>query len=147
MPEKNFELMDQTLGVIESNLGRWDQLHWGVRRALPERRQREKELKRHVCETAFCFAGHTALIARPDLPWVERDKWRHVIAVHDSVTDPKTGYSTSMKAVAMEALGLYYDEAELLFDGENSLPKIKRIIAGWKKEAATKAHRRAALGR
>lgn len=94
--------------------------------AHPEEHNQSLFAYRGECGTTFCFAGHTALIARPDLHYSFRDG-----ACVGHLVDDSGMFARSSSRVAQEALGLSNDEADDLFYGAETADQIRDLIAGW----------------
>lgn len=105
----NVELMERVLSQIESNLERWNQYVW-------------REPQTTECGTAMCFAGWTAEIA--GIPWASDTPWTaeymHVLM---------DGQRVGVWEAAQKALGLDDDEANDLFDANNSIETLRMIVA------------------
>jgi hypothetical protein len=120
----NVELLRETLDHIKNNPQTWKQDVWFTH-LDPETHRRvasliEVEVEEvNSCKTAFCFAGHAALKSGfPSPPKNSFEVWTAEI-------DGKTWWVDSYAA---DKLGITYDQADVLFAGENSLKEIEDIV-------------------
>jgi hypothetical protein len=124
---KNWPRLISTLERILNEPASWNQNSW----ASP-------------CGTAYCFAGHAALMVggrqlkgdEAGYGYVHRDQWTDRVKLPEPViqeldlgTEHRDGWAMSF--IGREALGLSYGEADLLFDGYNSIDTIYGILRGW----------------
>lgn len=135
----NNERLDEVLVKIEGDLEHWNQDSYGH---FIDRNEVAKsvgleyfswinvtdeivaavEEKWNACDTAFCFAGHAVLEYTDSKPSV-RDLmfgWTYV--------DQKDPNSGTVHLKAKEVLGLTGDQAEVLFDGNNSLETLRGLV-------------------
>ena len=115
-PQPNIPLMRKVLAHIDAEPDSWEQGGWGVRWSstsgtnfidMSER----KTVDDMSCGTAFCFAGHTALIEGwQPLRWEESGD-ASLAWINDD------GEQQMIEYIALDALGLTAGEAELLFSG------------------------------
>lgn len=147
--KKNWELLLNTFEKILDNPESWDQANWAT-----------------TCGTAYCFAGHAALLAggkqirNLDLSepgyggpgsWTEyvtlpEEKIAALdlgeIAQHSART--KHGLPTfPMSRVGREALGLTIDESDVLFRGSNTIEVLYGILQAWMAADCDGDHRHA----
>lgn len=107
----------------------WHQDYWimSAETAHPsdselKRGEAERGQTKNFCGTCYCFAGNIAA-------W---DGFR-VYDAFERAKNPETGETVDPDTYATERLGLTYEQAEALFDGDNSAEDIRRIaeeIAG-----------------
>lgn len=71
--------------------------------------------ERNFCGTCYCLAGNIAA----------QDGYR--VYAGGMARNPETNETVDPETYAREKLGINYDEAERLFDGENSAEDIRRI--------------------
>lgn len=117
LPELNVELLDRVMAQIESDPDHWNQAFWA-----------QRETYHTECGTAYCCAGWTVKLARPDLRFI----WQGLDA--DTVEDPATGLSGGVSDIARRLLGLTVSEADQLFEGDNTLADLQRIVREIKDE-------------
>jgi|SRR5687768_6894074 len=122
----NVELLKETLEIIEKNPQNYDQSNW-VRKD-----------SNNVCGTAMCFAGHAAVLAGAEVP----DPKKHNINDWYIMEDENKSYlnymqydalygdanAISVRTFATEALGIRWEEADYLFDGDRSLDEIRYAV-------------------
>lgn len=99
---------------IEQN-ATWDQETWGTRNV------RDGE----VCNTRFCFAGWTCIEAGHEIVWVQHP-W--LIGVEIA----KVRYAGRLEDIsytAQKLLGLRQEQAERVFDGDNSLRELRYEVS------------------
>lgn len=76
----------------------------------------------NACGTAMCFAGHTVVLTdQPVLVNRESGLFEGVVVDKDT--------SMSVGIAAKELLGLTHEQADALFDGDNTIEDIRAIIA------------------
>lgn len=113
----NTDLLKRTLAYILENPEKWDQKHWATKVT-------------GTCTTAFCFAGTALHLNHPGSMlvggWpigVDGDRF-----ATDTMEVPGLG-DVDIEETAAEELGLSDDQNEYLFDSENTLPQILRMVA------------------
>lgn len=119
----NVELLEKVYEYIENNPQKWKQSVWFA--ILDEDGKMtfndfEVEVEEvNSCNTAFCFAGHTALMTgfvAP--PKVNGALWEGEV----------DGKYYAVNEYAKEKLGITWDQADELFAAENSMEDIRKII-------------------
>lgn len=117
--ELNTKLLDETLEFIKTHPQEWEQKVWfgwykdGV---LTYDEITVEMIEQNSCQSGMCFAGHAALRAGfPAPPKNNDDLW----------TD---GEGQHVSDFAREKLGLTLGQASALFDGENSLEDLERMV-------------------
>lgn len=96
----NIELLDRVIAHIKANPESWDQMKYA-----------------NWCGTAFCVAGHAALMANPTFRVRDGD-----------LIDPANVEKWhSWHYAGAQALGLDPDQAEVLFSALNSLERIEAM--------------------
>lgn len=120
----NKELLKETLDIIKLKPSEYDQTSW----------VRVEEA--NVCGTAMCFAGHAAILAGAEAP----DPKKHYVAdwyVNNSdkaylnwqqYDAAEWGTATSVARFAQAALGLDYDQADYIFDGDRTVDEIEHAV-------------------
>jgi len=119
------------LELIEDNRERWQQGSWRWNGELPEEKyetHREDPLN-PVCKTSFCAAGWVGAI--------DGVRWSETIELigHPSkcnCTTPRCAVSSHMVHIsdyAAARLGLNYDAASRLFNGDNTLEDLQDMVA------------------
>jgi hypothetical protein len=120
----NVKLLQDVLNYIKAHPQSWRQtdwymvLDWQKREIVPHLVEVEYS-EVNSCGTAMCFAGHAALMegfpAPPKTgPWV-RD------------VDGKA-WGEGVDEFARKRLGLSYDVAEELFDGDNTIEVLEKMV-------------------
>ncbi len=104
----NVDLLERTLGHIETNPDTWDQATW-VRPA--------------DCGTALCFAGHAIAIAHPDAQFLS---FTGIVVLHPGTPLEE---DVDIPDTAAELLGLDWRESEVLFDPNNNLDRLRSLVA------------------
>lgn len=120
----NANLMLETLDHIEKNPQKWNQSVWfgyftpnGDRVWRFDRMEVEE---RNSCGTAFCFAGHAAINAGfPKPPNDPLSPWQ--------IIDPN-GDRVRAEDFAREKLGLEVGQAGVLFDANNTMADLRKIV-------------------
>lgn len=112
-PIKNWPLLWKTYDHIVAHPEEWDQTEYATKR---------------TCGTAACFAGTAVLIAEPTATFVWQADGDENFVASIAVVD---GEKRAIATVAAEHLGLDPWEADVLFDGHNSLEEITRILRAW----------------
>ena len=113
----NVELLKQVLQHIETHPDEWDQREWVT--DWPG------------CKTAYCFAGWTAVLAgaRPDEDdEVPRASLPAELANVESCSWPASKGFLHVADAAMYLLGLNEHEADELFEEDNTLDDLRRIV-------------------
>lgn len=106
MPEANVPLLRKTLEHIQNHPDEWEQSIWH-------------------CGTKFCFAGHACILSgdriyHPDGE-LETQYSEFVVSSED-------GEIREIRDRAQTILGLCAHNANVLFDPDNSLPVLERIV-------------------
>ena len=120
----NVELLRETMQYIKNNPQSWRQDVWFTH-LDPETGRRTHELVEveveevNSCKTAFCFAGHAAL--KSGFPSPPKDSYTNWIAEIN-------GENVWVDAYAARQLGITYDQAEVLFAGENSMEELEVLV-------------------
>jgi hypothetical protein len=111
----NTELLKQTLSYILNNPEKWDQKHWATKGS---------------CTTAYCFAGTAVHLQHPKSAMI--GGWRIGVTgdrlAFDTMRVPGLG-TVDIESQAAEDLGLTTDQVNCLFEGDNTLPQILRMVA------------------
>lgn len=101
--------------VIAADAARqWNQNHW----ALPQATNRDALDDDSVCGTAQCFAGWRLVL--DGYHTVGVDAMENAQGVHV--------YGLSIGRQAQDRLGLTEKQGDLLFDGDNSLERLKELV-------------------
>lgn len=96
MPEINVPLLDKVLSHLIAHPDEWQQQSWA---------------RRSACGTAYCVAGHVAVMTGHDVDWG-----------HDTFGSPAlTTAGELIPVVAQRELGLTDVQRSLLFAGTNTL--------------------------
>lgn len=103
----NKDLLKRTLAAIEADPASWNQSWWR-------------------CETAMCFAGHAAILS--GATWVY-EYGKAPSLSHGIMVDTPEGECTDVDWYAECVLGLSSKQAERLFDEDNSIGQLRRIVA------------------
>lgn len=115
----NKDLLKKTVAYILDNPEKWNQAHWAI---VPE--------DKGICGTAFCFAGTALHLAYPGallvggFPSIGADDG----LVFESMVLPQVG-KVDISEFAETELGLTDEQADVLFDSDNKLPTILRMVA------------------
>lgn len=123
----NNELLLETLNYIKENPQKWMQDVWfGFYDADGNRILEPVELEEvNSCNTAFCFAGHAALkTGFPAPPVNGYEPW--VKSEYDPVAARPV--RTFVDEYAQKQLGLTWDQADVLFSGDNSLEDLETLV-------------------
>lgn len=104
----NTDLLEHTLAQIEAHPETWDQSMWA---------------KRTECGTAYRFAGHAVALTHPDARFVSYSDC--VILYPDTPLEGDAPISDT----AAHLLGLDPYAAEVLFDPNNDLDRLRRLVA------------------
>lgn len=125
----NYELLDEILEFIKAHPKTWVQDSWyknvdtetGVSIITIETETVEDA---NSCGTSFCFAGHTAIHEGfPYPPKDDRQEWSRKVVESDGYS-----YREDTRDFAMKVLGLEYDQADSLFDADNSLENLEVMV-------------------
>lgn len=104
----NTELLQRTLAHIEAHPDQWDQTMWATKTE---------------CGTAYCFAGWTVAIARPDaVPVFEDDCFSTCEVSVD-------GARVYIDELAIKLLGLSAGDADELFHASNTIEELREMVA------------------
>ena len=124
----NYELLDEILSFIKAHPQTWVQDSW-YKNVDPETGfswvsvHTEEVTEENSCGTSFCFAGHTAIHEGfPSPPMNNTYPWTR------QVQDGEDTYTQEANDFARDLLGLDYDQADALFDSENSLQDLDTMI-------------------
>lgn len=118
-PTRNVALLQETMAHIEKNPTQHNQNHWMTE-----------------CGTAFCYAGHAAILAGATTPGREVVSWGHYWGVNTRTLESR-GISSfdvgknDMQVVdefATAQLGITDDEAEALFDGDQTVQSLRLLV-------------------
>lgn len=101
MPDINVPLLRKTLEHITAHPEEWNQDVWA---------------KRTECGTACCLAGTALAIQGYEFDWDNNGPLMSLLGESFWLTDGR-----GIDEAAIEELGLTNDEADRLFDGDNSL--------------------------
>lgn len=118
-PQRNVALLQATMAYIEKNPEQHDQNNWIT-----------------ACGTAFCYAGHAAILAGAARPGNEVAEWGRSWAINvetleSLAVESVSGYSDTVKPIdefAAARLGLTLDEADVLFDGDQTLRTLRILV-------------------
>ena len=122
--KKNYELLDAVVKKIETDPAHWYQSRWAFRSRFFQLSE-EGQPEVPVCNTSYCVAGWAVVIARPGA----RFQWLSGDSAHSVVTG---GRVITIDDYAQKLFGLTSREARDLFEGINTLERIKEIITNWK---------------
>lgn len=126
MSTPNAPELRRVLAHVEANQDRWHQGAWRI--ALADLDGPEDQPER--CGTAFCFAGWKCEL--DGVTWKQAiPTWSGGDAFgdeRDMIVMP-TGGVISAERYARKAFGLTREQADLLFDPENELDDLRRIVA------------------
>lgn len=110
----NADLLETTMEYIEAHPEEHDQGTW-----------------RNRCSTAFCFAGHAAILAGAESPKVlanSTDYWyidTDGKAVADREEHPR---AVHVQEYARAALGLNYPQTPILFHSDNTVYQLRAMV-------------------
>jgi hypothetical protein len=116
----NVDLLKRTLAYIEAHPDEWDQSMWATT---------------GVCGTTFCFAGTAVHLSggRPYFDNLYSDDATDAYFVVPGSVPEATGrpgeYENKYSTVARKLLGLDIDQGTELFDENNKLSDLRRIVA------------------
>lgn len=125
LPQPNLPLLRKVLDHIDAHPEEWAQGTWAQRSYPLERHVRELNRGRAVelpvpaCGTAFCIAGHAAVMAGFTVSWPSDATSSALLTSGDHIED-----------VARDELGLTAGEARVLFWGRNTRAEVQRIAVG-----------------
>lgn len=115
----NVELLQKTLAHIEAHPKLWDQTWWRTERV--------------GCGTAYCFAGWAAMLSGAAFVRLE-DR----TLSNEFVIPAGGGDSIWIQTYAGQALGISSDKAMDLFNGDNTLADLRRIVGELVAEAGAR---------
>jgi hypothetical protein len=125
----NYDLLDEIMSFIREHPTSWVQDSWyrNVDTKTGESiiliRTEEVE-DANSCGTSFCFAGHTAIHEGfPYPPKNDRLEWERKV-----IEDDGYEYHEDVRDFAMKVLGLDYDQADSLFDADNSMDNLEVMV-------------------
>lgn len=148
----NYELLDEVMNYIKEHPQSWHQASW-YRYVDTETGYEwndvvtEEVTEVNSCGAAFCFAGHVGMREGFPAPinnsviwdrWIEDEELGYYNESKDG-----WGYSEDISEFARKRLGLRDDQAEALFDGDNSMENLETMVKilhelpdidGWKME-------------
>jgi hypothetical protein len=104
----NVDLLERTLAHIEANPDTWDQSMWS---------------KQTECGTAYCFAGHAVALTYPD---AQLHFYSDTVTIYPGTP---LAEDVQISETASELLGLDGYESEVLFDANNALDRLRRLVA------------------
>src|SRR5258706_6245217 len=118
----NIELLDQIIGVIETEPEKWDQSDWGqFSKASGDKPENDNE-----CGTAYCVGGWACVWGGKKLYWEDRGFFSGTYsASYVQREDGMRGETVSV--AAQRLLGIDLDSASMLFSPANSLERIKEM--------------------
>lgn len=131
-PVKNFPLLWKVYDHIVAHPEEWDQAAWAIR-VRDEDTETTALLKDGFCGTSFCVAGHAVHMSDPSAEFIF-EVWKGSDFVCANKLSLPGGTTEWVGTHAAKMLGLDEDEAELLFNGANSLPSIHDLLRRWEKE-------------
>lgn len=124
----NYNLLDEIMSFIREHPTTWVQDSWyrnvdtETGRSIIVIRTEEVE-DANTCGTSFCFAGHTAIHEGfPYPPKDDRQAWER------KVVDEYGEYEEDVRDFAIKVLGLDYDQADSLFDADNSMDNLEVMV-------------------
>lgn len=122
----NVELLQKTLQFIKENPRTWVQTDWflildsDTKELVPHLVDIEVE-EINSCGTAFCFAGHAALMEGfPAPPKSNFSEWRRLPEGAD--------YPETASDFARKRLGLDWNQADILFHPGNSMEDLQILV-------------------
>ncbi len=127
---KNFPLLWKIYDHIVAHPEEWNQESWATGVVK----------NRAVCATAFCVAGHAIQMGIPEAVFnFPRGNVRceegHMVTC-TSFIDPQRDGWLDIENEARQLLGLTIFEGAALFNGDNELGDIHRILTSWELEQA-----------
>lgn len=119
LPERNVTLLQNTMKFIEEHPEQHNQAHWVT-----------------ACGTAFCYAGHAAILSGASLPQGDvMDLGQYWIIDLVSLQsrggnayDIRDGVALPVDVFAAERLGITDDEAEVLFEGDRTITGLRALV-------------------
>lgn len=124
----NVKLLREVLQYIETHPQKWNQQAWFK---VGQRSNGEPIFNKvtlqfeevNSCNTSMCFAGHAALMSGFDAP-PKNDylMWR------GWGPGLRKAETMDVDEYAREVLGLTFEQADVLFQGENTLEDLKEIV-------------------
>lgn len=119
----NVELLEQVYSLIKSDRKRWFQGSWA--RAKAKRKTDTVE----TCNTAMCFAGHAVALAGAKIKWESSDVFDRQFPVWEASQCRLPHRGTEMISdAAQRILRLNSYQADALFDGNNKLKDIRKVL-------------------
>jgi len=115
----NVELLKETLQYIKDNPQKWNQRVWYQNDTCLVPVDIEVE-EVNSCGTAFCFAGHVAI--RTGFPAPPKDNYASWFRVEEN------GKYTFVEQYAQEQLELSNDQADALFQADNSMDDLEWMV-------------------
>lgn len=119
LPTRNVELLQTTMRQIEQNPETHDQGRWIT-----------------ACRTAFCYAGHAAILAGALPPAAAKDEFGSFWAIDPttcksallSAYDLRESSKMPVDVFAAKRLGITGAEAEVLFAGDRTIPELRALV-------------------
>ncbi len=108
----NTDLLNRTLNYIEAHPSEWNQDQWAARSS---------------CGTVYCFAGTAAVLSGQPLAW--RDSYQDDFPEIATNVIDEGEVGDSIFTAARELLELSADQADRLFDPQNKLADLRRLVA------------------
>lgn len=119
VPERNVELLQATMSFIEKHPEKHDQATWA-----------------NACGTAFCYAGHAALLAGATVPSGNALEWGHFWTINPETF--QSGSETTLEQLesgnvavdefAARRLGITSYEAEVMFSGDRTRIQLRLLV-------------------
>lgn len=119
LPRPNLPLLRKVLDHIDAHPNEWYQSEWGIRTDSYPLTFIDGNAP--ACGTAFCIAGHAAVMSGATPVWGEEGNLSYI--------RPPGGGFADVQEFARKALGLTHDEASSLdglFAAENDRDEIQR---------------------
>lgn len=109
----NGELLEATMSYIEQHPEEHDQNEWT-----------------NACGTAFCFAGHAAILSGVERPVNLRGERWGITFDLESVPDPRMNIPgvVHVETYATRVLGLTGEQANALFDPDNTREELRAMV-------------------
>ena len=115
----NIELLDKVLDYIKTHPQEWRQSSWYAILTPDGTLLTDDDMVDEPCGTAFCFAGHAAMMTGfPKPPSHNGDIWTGVIDGREYFVD----------SWAERVLDLTDDQADILFQSGNTLDDLETIV-------------------
>lgn len=120
----NVELLDETMNHIRNNPQKWRQSAWYA--WLDEDGKLAQDVvtveveEVNSCGSAMCFAGHAAL--KSGFPAPPSENWKQWTATID-------GKLMDVSDYAKKKLGLNWEQADVLFGGDNTMEDLETMVA------------------